>query len=139
MTGCLRSPSIISVDFPKSFASTYPRLRTVDDFPSPFTALVTTMTVLVRPPPSSAKRVAATLNCSATTYVGFHLLTRFPSGAIALGEVLHLEIAWFGFDNPPDADTPPLLARLSSKSRVSAGPFETEGLSRRPFADLSYA
>src|SRR5689334_9503867 len=78
-TGRLRSASMINVDLPRSRASTYPRLTATADLPSPFTALVTTMTVLPRFPCINVSLVAATRNCSVTTDQGRHLLTRLSA------------------------------------------------------------
>src|SRR5713226_5161969 len=58
----------------------------VADFPSPFTALVTTITVCGRSATMSASRVAATLNCSDTIDADFHLATRLSSGRRRLGD-----------------------------------------------------
>ena len=51
----------------------------MDDLPSPLTALVITTTVHPGSVLMEANRVAATLNCSATTESGLHLVTRVNS------------------------------------------------------------
>ena len=67
------------VRFPKSRANVYPKFTFVVVFPSPFTELVVTTTVVARSASSSTSRVAATRNCSATIEVGHHLVTRLCS------------------------------------------------------------
>src|SRR5688572_22413734 len=99
--GHFKSPSISNVDLPKLQARTYARLAATTDFPSPFTALVMIVTLLLAPDCMSTNRAAATRNCSAPTDNGLHFAIRSNPRPIPNLPETNLDSTVDNRDSPP--------------------------------------